>query len=103
MSELKPSYQLTGNITLRCPGCSSLHSRSIEGWEEFSCLCLTVIQHPLTVKKLGRPYWGQVSIRKTISIPKEMSQSLDRAASHHGTTPSSLIRVAISSLLSIPE
>lgn len=103
MSESKLLYQLTGNITLRCPGCSSIHSRPIEGWEEFRCLCLTDIPHPLTIKKIGRPYWGQVSIRKTISIPKEMAQSLDRAASYHGTTPSSLIRVAISSLLSIPE
>jgi len=93
---------LHGKIAIKCPKCKKIHLQEAR-IQSFTCSCGELIFSPLRAQLSGKNNHGRESKRRTVVLPLHMEEALISAAHKNGTTPSHLIRAALSSLLHVPE
>ena len=96
--------RLNGMLPVECPDCHRIDLVSLTGWIQAGCTaCGSVHHHPMMKQRGGKPAHGTRSAKIQTVLSEKQANALRLAAKGHGTTPSQMIRLAVSSMLQVPE
>ena len=96
--------RLSGSLPIECTNCRRIDLANMVGWIAHRCTgCGQTNHHPMMKQRGGRPAHGTRSEKIQTVLSEKQATALRMAALGHGTTPSQMIRMAVSSMLQVPE